>query len=184
MNVAVHGENQVKLKELSSKHKDVASSLAQGLGRQQIAEVIGYTPEYITWLARDPLFKQYLREMSEYNDARLEALFEQVPEVINDAMRNGTVEERLKGARLQLEVTGRIGKLDRPSGALDTSLERLNTLASRLLALQTKVRTGDFIDVQGQTIDLEQAHGSGTFDRQLQIRGPEVGNDQPAQGAV
>jgi len=144
--MATTGENLVKLKTLGEKHKQVAALLAQGLGRSEIAPIVEFTPEYVTWLTRDPLFKQYLNEMSEHTDARLEAMFDRVADVIDYGMSEGTIDERIKSARLQLEVTGRIGKNDRPNAALDSSLERLSTLAQRLLALQSQVRTGVTID--------------------------------------
>ena len=141
--MATHGTNLIKLQTLSEKHKQVASLLAQGLGRTEIASIIDFTPEYVTWLTRDPLFKQYLSEMSEHTEARLEAMFGMTADVVADGMLNGSVDERLKAARLQLEVTGRVGKGDRPSSGMESSIERLATLAQRLLQLQSKVREGN-----------------------------------------
>ena len=149
--MATTGVNVVKLKSLTDKHKNVASLLAQGLGRSDIASVVDFTPEYITWLTRDPLFKQYLQEMSEHVDARHEAMFAMTADVVADAMLNGTVEDKLKGARLNLEITGRIGKGDRPSGLTEGSLERLNTLAQRLTGLLSQAREG--VTLEGQIIE-------------------------------
>jgi hypothetical protein len=151
--MATHGTNSIKLQSITDKHKQVASLLAQGLGRSEIAGIIDYTPEYVTWLTRDPLFKQYLDEMSAHAEARHEAMFGLTADVVADAMLNGSVEERLKGARLNLEVTGRLGKNERPNAMVDSSLERLNTLAARLLSLQSKVRQGEVIDVQANAVE-------------------------------
>ena len=141
-----NGENLIKIQELSPRHKQVASLLAQGLDRTAIAELVEYTPEYVTWLTRDPLFKQYLAEMSEHVEARFEALFEKSADVVAQQMQFGSGEEQLKAARLQLEVTGRIGKNDRPSTASDQSIERLATLANRLTGLLSQARQGQIID--------------------------------------
>jgi len=177
--VATHGENAVKLHTLSEKHKMVASLMAQGLGRSEIASAIGYTPEYITWLTRDPLFKNYLQEMSEHTDARLEAMFDQVADVVSDGMRNGSMDERLKAARLLLEVTGRVGKFDRPYAAMDSSLERLNILAERLLKLQSKVRMGEVFNVQDHVTILEDPSQRDEQGSMLQVRRPQIGEHQP-----
>lgn len=155
--MAVTGENSHKLQALTDKHKQVASLLTQGLGRTEISQVVEFTPEYVTWLCRDPLFKDYMRGLSEFHEARLEAMFGDVVNVVQDGLQNGTIDERLKAGRLQLEVTGRIGKNERPNQALDNSVERLNTLADRLLALQTKVRGGTTYEGQGQVIEQQQA---------------------------
>jgi len=152
-----HGENHFKLQALTDKHRQVASLLAQGLGPSDIAAVVDFVPQYITMLTRDPLFKEYLREMSEVAEARHEALFQQTPDIVASAFRVGTVEEQLKAARLNLEITGRIGKGERPNNGTDTSIERLNTLADRLLGLLGKVRSG-------QTYD-----GESTVDQQPQL---------------
>jgi len=141
-----HGENHFKLQSLTDKHRQVASLLAQGLGPTEIAELVDFVPQYVTMLTRDPLFKDYLREMSDVAEARHEALFAQTPDVVAAAMRNGSTDEQLKAVRLNLEITGRIGKNERPNAGADSSVERLNTLADRLLGLLGKVRAGQTID--------------------------------------
>lgn len=151
--MATHGENHFKLLALTDKHRQVASLLAQGLGPTDIAALVDFVPQYVTMLTRDPLFKEYLREMSEVAEARHEALFAQTPDVVAAAMRVGTVDEQLKAVRLNLEITGRIGKNERPNLGTDTSVERLNVLADRLLGLLGKVRTGQTFDGQA-TIDV------------------------------
>lgn len=150
--MAVTGENSHKLQALTDKHKQVASLLTQGLGRSEIAKVVDFTPEYVTWLCRDPLFKDFMRGLSEFHEARLEAMFGDVVSVVQDGLQNGAIDERLKAARLQLEVTGRIGKNERPNAAVDSSIERLTTLAERLLALQANVRQGVTYDAQATRI--------------------------------
>lgn len=150
--MAVSGENSHKLQALTDKHKQVASLLTQGLGRSEIAKVVDFTPEYVTWLCRDPLFKDFMRGLSEFHEARLEAMFGDVVSVVQDGLQNGAIDERLKAARLQLEVTGRIGKNERPNAAVDSSIERLTTLAERLLALQANVRQGVTYDAQATRI--------------------------------
>lgn len=150
--MAVTGENSHKLQALTDKHKQVASLLTQGLGRTEIAKIVDFTPEYVTWLCRDPLFKDFMRGLSEFHEARLEAMFGDVVSVVQDGLQKGAIDERLKAARLQLEVTGRIGKNERPSAAFESSMERLATLAERLLALQSNVRQGVTYDAQAARI--------------------------------
>ncbi len=158
--MAVHGENATKLQALTDKHKQVASLLAQGLGRSEIAKIVDFVPEYVTWLARDPLFKEYLAGLSAYAEAQHEAIFSMTPAVVSEAMRNGSCDERLRAVRLNLEVTGRIGKGERSSGAIEGSFERLATLAERLLKLQSNVREGVTINGSASIIEAN-SEGSG-----------------------
>ena len=151
--MATHGSNPVQLQALTDKHKQVASLLAQGLGPTKIAAIIDYTPEYVSWLTRDPLFKEHLRAMSALVDAQHEAMYGMTADVVADGMLNGSIDERLKAARLNLEITGRLGKNDRPSAGLEGSLERLSILAQRLLALQSNIREGVVIDGQVQHVE-------------------------------
>lgn len=145
--MATHGENHFKLQALTDKHRQVASLLAQGLGPTDIAELVDFVPQYVTMLTRDPLFKEYLATMSAVAEARHESMFAMTPDVVFNAMRSGSVDEQLKAARLNLEITGRIGKNERPNTGGDTSIERLNVLADRLLGLLGKVRDTNVIDV-------------------------------------
>lgn len=146
--MATSGTNHFELQTLNPKHQQVAALLAQGLGPGEIAPLVGFVPQYITMLTRDPLFKEYLSQMTEFAEAQLEAQFSRVPEVISEAFSAGTVDEKLKAARLQGELTGRLGKNERQVPN-ESSLERLNILAERLLALQANVREkGTVIDVK------------------------------------
>lgn len=129
------------LKELSPMHKQAMSLLAQGVPRGTIGEICNFSPDYVTWLANDPLCKQYIREMNSLVDMQIESMYGKVAEVISDAMSAGTMDERLKGARLQLEVTGRLGKVERPNDQTQT-VDRLANLAERLTGLLAEKRAG------------------------------------------
>src|SRR5216684_2469820 len=123
-----------ELKKLSPKHKQVASLLAQGHSRALIAQAVSITPEYVTYLARQPLFQEYIREMNLVVSARMEALFERSVDIMAEAMQEGNYDEKLKGAKLQLEATGRIGRYqgETPTTGQDN---RLEVLAERLVGL-------------------------------------------------
>jgi len=129
----------IELKKLSPKHQQVAALLAQGVDRRTIASACDFTPEYVTWLTRQPLFREYIKGMSEAVAVRLEALFSKSVDVIDYAMENGSVDERLKGAKLQLEATGRVGRFQTqvPEGG---GSDRLEQLSERLLNLLKKQR--------------------------------------------
>ena len=140
------------LKELSPRHKQAAALLAQGVQRQIIARVCEFTPEYITMLGRQPLFRAYIKEMSEFTDARLEALFDQSVDVIADTMLTGTEDGRLKAAKLQLEATGRVGRFHTPAPAQGGS-DRLELLAERLVGLLHQQRRRTY---EGEVVDASQ----------------------------
>jgi hypothetical protein len=153
--MATHGSNRFELQALSERHKNVATLMAQGVPRQQIAEIVDYTPEYITMLTRDPLFKEHMQDLAEFHEARAELLFGKTVDVIEQSLQIGSTEEQLKAARLQLELTGRIGKNERPSTAGESSLERLTTLADRLVGL-LGTKKGEVFD--GQVLESDGNH--------------------------
>ena len=131
----------ITLQKLGPKHRQVMSLLAQGVDRQTIASICDITPEYVTWLGGDPLCKAYLKEMSRFVDARFEAMYERSADIVSDAMSQGTVDERLKAARMQLELTGRVGRVV-PAAPEGGSIDRLEQLARRLEGLVDKAHLG------------------------------------------
>lgn len=137
----------VELKKLSPKHMQVAALVAQGVSRRTIAAACEYAPEYVTWLQNQPLFIEYIKTMNKAVGTQLEALFAKSVTVISNAMENGMIDEQLKGAKLQLEATGRIGRfatIAPEAGGED----RLMQLSERLLELLKKQRN---------TVDAEDA---------------------------
>ncbi len=145
---------KVQLKSLSPKHKQVMALLAQGLDRHSIAQLVQLDPEYITWLTGDPLCKAYLEEMNGHVQVRMEALFAKSVDVVADTMLNGSAEDKLKAARLQLEATKRLG---RQAGREDDVPEsdRLEKLSNRLLSLLEDRRGGN--TYQGEAAQVEDA---------------------------
>lgn len=139
-------DSKWELQKLSPKHKQVASLFAQGLKLVEIAPLVGYTPEYISLLMRQPRMKEYISEMCDAVGVRMEALFEKSVEVIADTLQNGSEGGKLKAARLQLEATKRIGRPDPSAGLERGSVDRLERLADRLLLLQSNVREGRVFD--------------------------------------
>lgn len=97
------------LKRLTPKHKEVAALLAQGLKAVDVARIVGFTPEYLHMLSKQPLFIEYIDGMNAVVDRQLEALYGKSVEVIADALSAGG-DEALKAARLQMEATNRVGK--------------------------------------------------------------------------
>ena len=146
------------LKKLSPQHKEAMALLAQGMKRDVVGSICGFSPEYITWLARQPLCRKYIEEMAEAVDARLMAMYEKSVDVIAEGMELGTVDEKLKAARLQMEAIGKIGRPRDPVGPPATS-DRLEELAGRLVGLlrQQKERT-----FNGETGEIEDVPGYDT----------------------
>lgn len=103
----------VVLKKLQAWHKQVLSLLAQGEDRRTIAQICECTPEYVTFLAKQDVCQDYLRDIQVFVDQRLLALSEKSVDIIADILKDGGNEEKLKAARLQLESVGRVGK-ERP----------------------------------------------------------------------
>jgi hypothetical protein len=143
------------LKEMTAKHKQVMALLAQGLGRTEISDIVGITPEYVTMLANQPVCREYLRSLSAFADAQLEAMSGEAVRVIRDVLTNsGNDEHRLKAARLQMEATQRIGTNRRDRSNSEDETERLENMAERLIGLLRSKRVeaaGNVIDVTPET---------------------------------
>lgn len=101
-----------ELKRLSPKHKQVATLLAQGLGREAISKMVGYTPEYITMLSTQPAFLAYVEEMSKFADARLQAVYDKAVDVLATTMRDGSNMEKLRAAQQAMTAVGKAGSIN------------------------------------------------------------------------
>lgn len=137
------------LKEMTAKHRQAMSLLAQGVGRQTIAELCEWTPEYITMLARQPLCQEYIKGIAEFVDMRFQAMAEQTADVISDTLRTGSEKGKLSAAKLQLEVTHKIGP-ERTTPAQMGEEGRLEKLAERLVALLGEKQPGAVLEGEFQ----------------------------------
>lgn len=126
-------------------HESVMALLAQGVARHEIAEICGITPEYVTMLAKQPVCKAYLEDLKEFARSQLHAATELSAKAIIDTLRTGSNEDRLKAARLQLEVTDQIGPNRRRQGDGVSEEQKLETIAELLLG---KLRTPQGVTVE------------------------------------
>lgn len=112
-----------QLKKLSPKHRQMAALLAQGLGRTEISNIVQCVPEYVTMLAKQPLFQEYVKQMTVFTDVRLQALFERAVDVTADLMRTGTEDTKLRAAQTVLKATGKDGTQEKTSAVVHFVVE-------------------------------------------------------------
>lgn len=141
-----------QMKQLKPQHKQIASLLAQGARNVDIAKIMNVTAEYISMLSRQPLMKAYISEMCEVTGVRLEAMFAKSVDIIAETLENGSEAGKLKAARLQLEVTGRVGARDAGPRSGGDSANRLEMLAERLIFLQSGKRPPGLYNENGEAI--------------------------------
>lgn len=153
-----------ELKELKPWHKNMASLIAQGVGRGEIAAIMDCTPEYVTMLARQPKMIDYMRALSDFANLQLESHYEKAVVAIGDALTNGNHKEKIQAARLQMEATRRIGTRGTDTGKSEDTANRLARLAERLLYLQgnTGANAPDVID--GEVVNNEAQYQDGAED--------------------
>ena len=124
-----------ELQKLSQSHKDVLSLLAQGVSRQEVSGITGYTPEYISKLCRQQICKDYLQEMIAVVDFRLQAMTIESVDAIQDVLKNGANDDRIRAAKLQLEAVGKIGAGKNAANIDHGAPDHLQQLADRLVNL-------------------------------------------------
>lgn len=111
-------KSHFQLKKLSPKHRQIASLLAQGLGRGEISKLCHVVPEYVTMLAKQPLFIDYVKQMTAFTDVRLQALFDRGVDVVADLMRSGTEDTKLRAAQTVLKAVGKDGSQEKTTVAV------------------------------------------------------------------
>ena len=96
------------MKRLNARHKQALALLSQGISRADTAEAVGYRPEYISWLLRQPAAQAYIQEMNEAANAQLMGMFSQSVDSIGRALREGSIDQKLNAAKLQLRASGKL----------------------------------------------------------------------------
>ena len=107
-----------QLKKLSPKHRQIAALLAQGLGRGEISGLCHVVPEYVTMLAKQPLFIEYVKTMTAFTDVRLQALFDKGVDVVAGLMQTGTEDTKLRAAQTVLKAVGKDGSQEKTTVAV------------------------------------------------------------------
>lgn len=125
-----------EMKSIKPWHKQVASMLAQGIPRDDIAVIMDCTPEYVSMLARQPKIREYIRDLCQAADLQLEGLFVESVKAVGDVLANGNSKEKIQAARLQMEATRRIGPRHSDTSVQEDTVNRLARLAEKLLYLQ------------------------------------------------
>jgi hypothetical protein len=139
--------SQVTLQNLSPKHKEALSLMAQGVERHLIATITGFDEDYLPFIARQEVAQAWLREVRQFSEAQFQALYATSVSVVADVLTNGTEDGRLKAAKLQLEYGA-------PREAAASSNDRLERLGNRLLKL-LETQQGRTRDGQAQLVAEE-----------------------------
>lgn len=133
---------QWEMKKLKPKHLQICALLAQGFKNVEVAGMVGVTKEYVSMLLRQPLIKQEIARRGEVVAARFELMTEMTADALADTLKNGAHADKMKAARLQLEVTKRIGRPDPYANSNMPADDRLERLANRLENLLDTKRGG------------------------------------------
>lgn len=133
---------QWEMKKLKPKHLQICALLAQGFKNVEVAGMVGVTKEYVSMLLRQPLIKQEIARRGEVIGARFELMTEMTADAMADTLKNGAHADKMKAARLQLEVTKRIGRPDPYAQGNNVPDDRLEKLASRLEHLLDSTKGG------------------------------------------
>ena len=144
-----------KLAKLSQKHKEALSLVAQGVSREDVGSLVGFAPEYVTWLVRQDVCKEYLQGIMAVVDFRLAAMTSESVDVIQDVLKCGSHDNQLKAAKLQLEAVGRVGTGKLPQGGSSAAPDHLQVLADRLVGLlkNAKQTTGEVYENEAEAIE-------------------------------
>lgn len=156
------GEKPYELKKLKARHKEILALVAQGNKLVHVAKMCDVTPQYIGMMLRMDICKRYIKGICEISETQLDSLFPQVVDAISTSLSNGNIEERLKGARLHMEATKRIGAQAGKQAPVDTADDRLLNLSSRLVDLLREKKHGErYVHAEVQH-ESTNSHDEGT----------------------
>lgn len=97
-------------KVLTPKHKQILSLVAQGMKYRDIGSLCKCTPQLIVMLGACSKGQEYLSFIEQQMDIRLRGLYSKSVDAIDDQLSNGSGENKLRAAKLQMQATGKLGK--------------------------------------------------------------------------
>lgn len=115
-------------KRLTPKHRQILSLHAQGMRRAEIGALCKCTPEFVSMLASTDSGKAYLKELEGYLDGRMRALYKKTIDAVEDQLENGRGADKLAAAKLQLQVTGKLGKEKDEAESAEDVIQRIMNL--------------------------------------------------------
>lgn len=98
---------QIVLQKLTTKHKQIISLALQGESRDVVAEACGCTPQYVSFLLRQPLAKQWIEEVNAYLDVKLVGMYTKSLDAIDRGLDSKDRRVALEAAKLQMTATGK-----------------------------------------------------------------------------
>lgn len=115
-------------KRLTPKHKQILSLHAQGMKRVEIGALCKCTPEFVTMLASTDIGRAYLKDLEAYLDGRMRTLYKKTIDAIEDQLDNGRGADKIAAAKLQLQVTGKLGKEKDEAESAEDVIQRIMNL--------------------------------------------------------
>lgn len=112
-------------RRLTAKHRQMLSLFAQGVSRREIGALCKCAPEYVTMLAATDLGRAYLKEIEEHLDARMRGLYSKTIDAIEDQLDKGTGANKVAAAKLQLQVTGKLGRAQEETETAEDVIQRI-----------------------------------------------------------
>ena len=112
-------------KRLTPKHKQILSLYAQGMKRREIGAMCNCTPEFVTLLAGTEAGRAHLKELEEYMDGRMRNLYKKSIDAIEDQLETGKGADKIAAAKLQLQVTGKLGRTTEEKETAEDVIQRI-----------------------------------------------------------
>lgn len=112
-------------KRLSQKHKAALTLWAQGVKPIDVAAATGVGQVSLNLLVLSDLGRAFLHGLEELMDSRLKNMYTLSVDAIEDQLRNGSGENKLKAATLQMKATGKLGKGDEERESAEDVIQRI-----------------------------------------------------------
>lgn len=112
-------------KVLTPKHKQILSLVAQGMKYAEIGSLCKCTPQLIVMIVASSQGQQYLAYIEQQMDMRLRSLFSKSVDAIEDQLTNGSGENKLRAAKLQMQATGKLKDSTEKADTAEDVIQRI-----------------------------------------------------------
>ena len=138
-------------KRLTAAAKNAIILHLEGLPIGQIAEMLGRSPSWVSWILNSDLAQSLINDYISFVDQEFRALYKLSVEAIRDALQSNDIEVRLKAADRYLKAHGKYSQAaDRGETAEDVIKRVMELKITEVYPKDRQKPAEDVVDIQAE----------------------------------
>jgi len=150
---------EVQPKKLTATAKNAILLHLEGLPTRQIAEMLGRSPGWVSWILRSDLAQSLINDYISFVDQEFRVLYKLSIDAIRDALQSDDIEVRLKAADKYLKAHGKYAQAAKQEETAEDVIKRIMELKiTEVYPRDAKSETtSDVVDIEKKELPNESA---------------------------